>query len=265
VETNLNNNQNLVEENITKLRLLRLYGIANLYQEQSQDPDIIYQGFDERFNNLINNEQCRKESIKINNLLKKANFEEPSARVEDIIYDKDRCIDKNIIIELSKGIFYNNKQNIFILGASGAGKTYLATAIGIAAVKLLIPVKYTRMPDLLISIKDAKESKDSSKYNKLINVLRNCPILIIDDWLLYELNKEQTSFIMEIIYPRFNKMSTIINSQYQVTGWLKRFGDVTVGEAIMDRLVHNAIRINIQGEKSMREIISNKNNNKTEK
>lgn len=255
--TVLNNNKqkNLITTS-DKLKSLRLHGMSERYEEQKNNPDFISSSFDDRFQDLIDHERLSKDTRKVTNLTRQANLSDPSARIEDLLYIKERNLNKEVILNLANGDYITAKQNIIMTGASGSGKTFLANALGVAAIKQLCPVLYIRCPNLIELIAD---SKAKGIYYKYINKFRNIPLLIIDEWLLYNLSDEDSKYIFEALHDRYNRNSTILASQYNVNVWYERMGKTPLAESILDRFVHNSVRIKLQNDTSMRQLLSKKN------
>lgn len=240
------------EETLNKLKTMRLTGMAEAYELHTEDKDINNLSFEERFNLLIDYEYARRQSNKLQRLIRQANFCNPEASIEEIEYYPDRHLDKELITRLSTGQYIEDSQNIIFMGASGNGKTWLANACGVQACRQLRRVKYIRLPELIDELKVARFEADGS-YRKLVNKYRKVDLLIIDEWLLTELNQEDSIHVLEIIEARLHKTSTIFCSQFAPDGWHHKIENVQLADAILDRVVHNSYRILIDGEISMRE------------
>src|SRR5699024_8282404 len=240
------------EETLNKLQKMRLDGMAEAYEIQAEDKEINQLSFEERFNLLIDYEYARRQSNKLQRLMRQAAFSNPEASIEDIEYYPDRHLDKELITRLSTGQYIEDSQNIMFMGASGNGKTWLSNAFGVQACRQLMKVTYIRLPDLIDELKVARCEADGS-YRKLVNKYRKVELLIIDEWLLTELNQEDSIHILEIIEARLHKTSTIFCSQFGPDGWQQKIENIQLADAILDRVVHNSYKILIDGEISMRE------------
>ena len=182
-----------------------------------------------------------------------ANFRYPDACVEGIEYYPDRKLDKSQMMRLSTCRFVHEGHHIILEGASGNGKTYIACALGIAACRNFLKVRYIRLPELL---NDLLVARGEGTFKKTIRNYQKVDLLIVDEWLLKTLSSEQAMDLFEIIEARTRGGSTIFCTQFDPRGWYERIGtpeDGTVSEAIIDRIIHNSIEIMVEGKSSMRE------------
>lgn len=240
------------QETLRKLREMKMGGMAELYQQQSDNKDYQDMDFDDRFNLLIDHEYDRRKSNKLNRLIKQATFNEPTAAIEDIEYHPDRNLDKDLILELATGNYIRNHHNIILMGASGNGKTWISNAFGVHACRQFYKVKYIRLPELLDELAVAKYEADGS-FRKLVQKYRKIDLLILDEWLLTELSEQDVLHVLEIVEARLKRTSTIFCSQFSPEGWHSKLGQAQVADAILDRIVHDSYKILLDGEVSMRE------------
>ena len=169
--------------------------------------------------------------------------------MEDIEYRDDRKLDRPLITRLGTCNYVDECHNIIILGATGSGKTYLATAFGITASRNFYSVRYARLPELLAELALARAE---GTYRKAIKQYKQVKLLILDEWLLYPLKDAEARDLLEITEARYKKASTIFCSQFEVGGWHQKIGEPTLADAICDRIVHDSYTIVIGGKDSMR-------------
>lgn len=230
-----------------KLIALKLFGIANALQEQSSQPEIEGLHFEERLGLLVDREMTDRENRQLQARLKNARLRQ-TACVEDIDYRYARGLDKSLIQKLATGSWIQAHQNLFIIGPTGTGKTYLASALAQQACRQGYSALYLRVSRLFDHL---ALNKGIGRYAKLLTSLAKQDLLVLDDWGLCVLTEEQRKDFLEIIEDRHGTRSTLISGQLPVEHWHKIIGDPTLADAILDRLVHNAHKINLKGE-SMR-------------
>ena len=240
------------ESTLEKLYQMRLTGMAECYESQTISTEFSSLSFEERFNLLVDYEYARRQSNKLERLIKQATFKEPTACVEDIEFHPDRHLDKELIFRLSTGQYILDHHNIIFMGASGNGKTWLSNALGVQACRQFHKVKYIRLPELIDELKVAKYEADGS-YRKLINKYRKIDLLILAEFLLTPLTQEDSMHVFEIVEARLKNAFTIFCSQFGPEGWHTKIENVQLAEAILDRIIHDSYQILIDGEVSMRE------------
>ena len=237
------------ETTIAKLNELRLNSMAESYRNQLQDSAFNELSFEERFGLMVDAEWARRKNNKLTRLIRKSELHFHDACIEDIEYHADRKLDKAQITRLSTCTYIQEKHNIIILGASGAGKTYISCAFGIAGCRNFYTVKYIRLPDLLNELAVAR---GGGIYQKVMKQYKLVSLLILDEWLLVTLSNTEARDLLEIIEARHKKTSTIFSSQFAPAGWHGKIGEGTLADAILDRIVHDSYTIFIDGEDSMR-------------
>lgn len=237
------------EPTLRKLHEMRLTAMADSYQNQLLDPNFQALSFEERFGLLVDMEWSRRKNNRLSSLIRKADFQQSDACIEDVEYHADRKLDRTQILRLATGAYIQDKLNIIIMGASGAGKTYLACAFGIAACRNFYPVKYIRLPELLNELAVAR---GEGIYQRVMKTYKKIPLLILDEWLLVSLKESESRDLLEIVEARHQKGSTIFCSQFAPAGWHGKIGESTLADAILDRIVHSSYTITIEGMDSMR-------------
>jgi DNA replication protein DnaC len=237
------------EATIDKLREMQLDTMAENFRAQERDPAISSMSFADRLGLLVDAEWSARGTRKLTRLIRGAQLHFPSACVEDIEYHADRKLDKALISKLATCTYVQDRHNIIVLGASGAGKTYMACAFGIAACRNFFRVKYIRLPDLL---NDLAVAHGTGTYQKVMRQYQRADLLILDEWLLLPLKAAEARDVLEIVETRHQKGSTIFLSQFAPAGWHTKIGEGTLADAILDRIVHDSYEIFIDGKESMR-------------
>jgi len=252
VELPIMEGKTMNEQTISKMHEMKLNGMVEAYKEQAENKEFQKMSFEERLSLLVDLEFSRRRSNKLKRLIKAAGFIDSKASVEDIEYHEDRKLDKDLILKLSSGLYIQDYHNIILKGATGSGKTFLASAFGISACRQFYKVKYIRLPELLDELTLAKLAADGS-YRKLIKKYTKVNLLILDEWLLTNLTTDESAILLEITESRHKTGSTIFCSQIDPNGWHLKLGNETIAEAILDRIIHDSYQILIDGEISMRE------------
>lgn len=241
-----------------KLIEMRLTAMADAFRIQMDDPSMKDVPFEDHFGMLVDVGYTSRKNNRLKRIIRSAELEQPDACIAGIDYRSGRKLNKELINRLAACGYIAGYRNIFITGATGSGKTYMACAFGMEACKQYYTVKYVRLPDLLLDLEAARNdgtfTKVLSKYTK--------PLLpIIDEWLLLKLNESESKNLFELIHKRRKKSSTIFCSQFREEGWYGRLGgdDNPLADAIMDRIIYDAYKINIESidpskDISMREV-----------
>jgi len=237
---------------MSKLTSMKLWGMLEGLREQIENPHYKELSFEERLGLLLDREWNLRQDRGLKRRLQIARFRE-TAVMEDLELSTKRGLDRSQVLYLAQEDWIRQKLNVIITGPTGAGKTYLACALGTAACRNNLSVRYFQMSRLLRKVTLAQAD---GSYPKLLNSLAKAHLLIIDDWLRTPLSKSQTNDILEIIDDRYKLSSTILATQVPVVDWHERMTNPTLADAIMDRVVHNAYRLELKGE-SMRKRVSN--------
>jgi DNA replication protein DnaC len=234
----------LNEPTIEKLRALRLAIMADAWIEQSKNPKVSSLTFDERFGLLVDAEHLSRDNRRLNRLLKDAQLRINGACVEDIDVSPGRGIDKAMVRQLATCAWATEHQNVLLTGPTGVGKSYVACALGQAACRRGHRALYRRVPRLLDEVALARAEGTCAR---LLGRLAKAEILILDDWGLGTLREPQRHDLLEVIEDRYGRASTIVTSQLPIPKWHEWIGDPTLADAILDRLVNNAYKLDLKG------------------
>lgn len=233
----------LNEQTFDKLYGLKLFGMAEGFKEQLQQPNLHDLSFEERFGLLVDRQWTFKEDCRLKRLLQEAKLK-MNACAEDIDYQNPRGIDKSVILHLLSCEWIQKHQNLIISGPTGVGKTFLACALAQKACREGYRAFYIRLPKLLY---DLALAKADGSYPKTRKKLFKTQILVLDDFGLAPLADPDRRELLEVMEDRHGVSSTILTSQLPQECWHEYIGHPTIADAILDRLVHNAHRINMKG------------------
>jgi len=232
---------------LDKLQALKLTGMVAALADQVATPDIDELDFEERLGLLVDREITERENRRLSSRLRRARLRHTAA-LEDIDYRNPRGLDKGLIQSLAACQWAKEHLNILITGPTGVGKTWLACALAHKACREGYTVQYIRLSRLL---RELMIAKDDGRYPKLLANLAKVDVLLLDDWGLTKLTAENRRDLLEVLEDRHGIRSTIATSLLPMEQWHDVIGDPTLADAILDRLVHNAYKINLRGE-SMR-------------
>jgi DNA replication protein DnaC len=232
---------------LDKLQALKLTGMVAALADQVATPEIDELDFEERLGLLVDREITERENRRLSSRLRRARLRHTAA-LEDIDYRNPRGLDKGLIQSLAACQWAKEHLNILITGPTGVGKTWLACALAHKACREGYTVQYIRLSRLLRELMIAKgDGRDPTLLANLAKV----DVLLLDDWGLTKLTAENRRDLLEVLEDRHGIRSTIATSQLPMEQWHDVIGDPTLADAILDRLVHNAYKINLRGE-SMR-------------
>ena len=238
----------LAHHSLTQLKILRLDGMARAFEEQLVQPGSSELSFEERIAMIIDREVHWRDSKRNQRLLKQAKLKNNSACLEDIDYRAGRGLERKVLAALGSGDWIRHHHNCLITGPTGSGKTWLACALGNTACRQGLSAHYVRLPRLFEELRIAH---GDGSFGKRLAALAKMDLLLIDDWGLAPPSAKERSDLLEVLDDRVASRSTLITSQLPVEHWHDYLGEPTLADAILDRLVHSAHRINLTGE-SMR-------------
>ncbi len=237
----------LNEETYRQLVDMKMYGLAASFNEYLEQTDKDELTFEERFGMMVDREHAERQERRLKYRLNKAKLRE-EASVEDIDYRHPRGLDRSVMQRLSMCKWVPNHEHIIITGKTGLGKTWLACALANKACRQGYTSLYVRVPRML---QDIYVAHADGTYPKVMNRLAKPDVLIVDDLGLSPLSDTERRDLLEVIEDRQGRRATIVTSQLEVKHWHEVIGEPTIADAILDRLVSGAHRIDLSG-KSMR-------------
>lgn len=238
----------LTHPTLDQMAALGLTGMADAWKALAeQDPG---QALDrnEWLGLMLDREATARADKRFANRLRNAKMRFPNACIEDVNFAASRGLDRRQVLALAQGEWIKAKEQIILTGQTGTGKTWLACAFGHQAARLDHSVLYVRMPRLF---EDMAMARLDGRFPKLVDKLARVQLLILDDWGTHGLTDQQRLDLLELFEERYQRRSTIITAQLPVSGWHDMIGEPTIADAILDRIVHNAHRIDLKGD-SMR-------------
>ena len=239
----------LLEQTYAKLVEMKLYGMANAIKERLERADHQSLSKEEFVGFLVDDEWLYRENRKLTARLKVAKFKEREAAIENIDYRTPRGLRKTQVLELAQNRWIAAHQTTLITGPSGAGKSSLAQAFGLNACRSGFTVQYVRLPTLLAQFVQARAQ---GTYDRLLRRLAKTALLVIDDFGLAVLSEVEKQDLLEAIEERYGVGATLVTSQLPIGDWHEYLGGGRLADAILDRLVHNAHRIELASKESMR-------------
>ena len=233
----------LTHPTLDKLEALRLNGMVKALKEQWQLPSSNELSFEERLGLLVDREADLRQTRQMQSRLRKAKLRQ-NATLEDIDFRQPRGLDKSLVHKLADCQWIRRKQNLLLTGPTGVGKSYLACAFAHKACREGFNTLYVRIARLF---SDLALAKGDGRYIKILATLAKTDLLVLDDYGLAGLTKDQRHDLLEILEDRNGLRSTLVTSQLPVEHWHEQIGDPTLADAILDRLVHSAHTIQLKG------------------
>ena len=233
---------------------MKLYGMADAYRAAMETGADRSQAVNELLARLVEAEWQDKHVRRTQRLARSARFRSESA-LSDIDWLANRNLDRAVITSLAECRFIAEKRTVIVTGPTGVGKSFVAQALGTQACEVGFATAYWNCTKLFPAL---KEKQRDGAYARFISLLAKTPLLILDDFGLARLDANDRLALLEIAEDRYNKAATIVTSQLPVSAWHEIIGDQTIADAICDRFVHRAIRLEMSGQ-SMRARQSNEN------
>ncbi|HET6336100.1 MAG TPA: IS21-like element helper ATPase IstB [Polyangiales bacterium] len=246
----------LNEPTMEKLYEMRLSAMADAWMAQQKDATIGALSFDERMALLVEAEHMARDNRRLRRLLKDAELRIPSACMEDVKASPARGMEKAMVRQLGSCTWIGEHLNVLITGATGVGKSYLASALGQAACRKGLRVMYRRVPRLFDELALARVD---GSYARVLSKLAKAELLILDDLGLGTPTESQRNDLLEVLEDRYGRASTVVTSQLEQKKWHEWIGEPTIADAILDRLVHNAYKLNLAGASGRKEKGTDKN------
>ncbi len=241
----------MINQTLERLRAMRLLAMADACQQQAGQADFSSLTFEERFGLIVEYEWTDRQNRHLKRLLRDAHLKLPAC-MEEIEFSSARGLDRSFLLRLATCEWIQNHLNVIVTGLTGAGKSFVASALGNAACRQGYSVRYYRLSKLLTDLAIARAD---GSYGKLFGSICKVKLLILDDWGLAPCSQAESREILDLVEERYNISSCVIVSQIPVDHWPEVLGDPTLADAVLDRLVHNSYKISLKGP-SMRKLKS---------
>lgn len=238
----------LTQPTLDRMNAMKMFFMVDAFQRQLASTQSSTLSFEERLGLLIDAEWSGREQRKLDQRLRTARLRH-SASIEDVDFKAHRGLSRDLVLALGRGDWLRERQNLLITGPTGVGKSYLACAFAERACRSGFTALYLRAPRLY---QELAVSRGDGSYGRLLARLTRTQLLIIDDWGLAPLKDQERRDLLEVVEDRYERASTLITSQLPIKAWHEVIGDATLADAICDRLVHCAHRLELKGP-SLRE------------
>jgi DNA replication protein DnaC len=243
----------LIKPTLERLRAMRLSGMAEAFAAQMEDPNSNQLSFEERFSLLVDQQWLGRQNRALKDRLKQSRLGQ-QACLEDIDYNHPRGLDRTLVRSLSSSQWITSHHNLLITGPTGVGKSFLGCAFAHKAVRDGFTALYLRATRLFQNLSIARAD---GSIQELFRSIARVNVLVVDDWAMHPMNETERRDFLEICEERYEHRSTVLTSQFPVSQWHTQIGDPTIADSILDRLVHNAYRIELNGE-SVRKVKASK-------
>lgn len=238
----------MTQATIDKLRTLKLFALADALSRQLGSSTYAALTFEERLGLLVDIECTAREQSALARRLRSARLRYP-ASMENVDFQTPRGLNRQVILSLGTGAWIRARENVALTGPAGIGKSYLASACVESACRHGFSAVYLRTPRVL---HDLAISRGDGSYGRVLARLAKVDLLALDDWLLAPLTDAERRDLLEVIEDRSERGSTLVAGQLAIDGWHQAIGEPTLADAICDRLLHHAHRIELKGP-SMRD------------
>jgi DNA replication protein DnaC len=235
----------LTQQTLTRLRGLKLDGMAHAFEEQLAQPASHSLAFEERFGLLVDREVTWRDTRRVERLLKNARLKFPTACLEDLDTRISRRLDARLIASLGSCDWIRAGQAVILTGRTGVGKSWLACALGTQACRQGFSVCYARFNRLLEGLRIAH---GDGSFGSRLAQLAKIDVLILDDWAMAPIAAAERCDLLEVLDDRTTAKATIITSQLPVAHWHDYLAEPTIADAILDRIVHRSHRLELDGE-----------------
>lgn len=240
-----------MQATIEQLKDLRLNGFLEAWREQQTQSTYHDLSFDERLALLVEREYLRRQNLRLSRRLKQARLPIQSA-LEEVDFDVPRGLSKARFLQLAQGQWVQDHLHLLMVGPTGVGKTFLASVLADRLCKQQVSVRYFKTAELVLELKLAKAD---GSFSRLRKQLASFSLLILDEWLRDSLSVNDAREILDLLDDRYRRTSCLFATQLPVEQWHQQIQDPTLADAILDRIVHDSLRLSLSGE-SMRKLTS---------